>query len=141
MDVEPRPCKPPAPDYEMPEETPPVPTYLDMPPLDKREFTNFYMAATKDVKDRDPDAIYAESAENDMSIVMATAAFGKAREILTWLEFWVYMCADGKQPPLSEYLADESEIQSCEPSDMIMFYQPAAARRSKSSKKVSKKHS
>lgn len=96
-----RPCvEPETPEEHDPEVSPPIPRYDDMPPLDKREFTSFYTEATKDVdKTIDPDAIYVTDIEGGQNLVMATAAFGKARELMTWLEFWVYMCADGIMPP------------------------------------------
>lgn len=102
----------------------------------------FYSEATKDVdKTVDPDAIYVTDLEGGKDLVMATAAFGKARELMTWLEFWVYMCTDGTMPPTSDYMTDEDDMGDCVPSDLVMKWTPKAAGRRKSTKKVAKKHS
>lgn len=48
-------------------------------------------------------------------LIWSTVLYGKSsRALITWYEFWVYMCADGRPVLDSEYMVPESDERLAE---------------------------
>lgn len=63
---------------------------------------------TKEIDNRNVLFFNAEEAQKDAKVLMSEANYDLYQKFdaIPWLQFWVYMCTEGKVPKLQEYLSN-----------------------------------
>jgi len=86
-----------------------------MPNLNAEQFSKFYAfmvegvtVFTKEIDNRNVLFFNAEEAQKDAKVLMSEANYDLYQKFdaIPWLQFWVYMCTEGKVPKLQEYLSN-----------------------------------
>lgn len=86
-----------------------------MPNLTAEQFSKFYAfmvegvtVFTKEIDNRNVLFFNAEEAQKDAKVLMSEANYDLYMKFdaIPWLQFWVYMCTEGKVPKLQEYLSN-----------------------------------